>query len=115
MIGLFAQAAGATAPQPVVSDEVGMGMVLVNAFGFLTMLVQQVIGYLKSRDEKSTEVALLKREHETCKEKTAVLETTVARQADELANHKKLLEDLRVEIGTLRAELQMRNPVQSKK
>jgi hypothetical protein len=98
MLGLFAQAADVVAQQPVVSEGVGYGMVIITALTMLKQTATEVIGYFTKKSEHSTELALIKQEHATCKNKTDELEKVCNKQADQIMT-------LNVEVGVLKNEI----------
>lgn len=107
MLELFAQAADVS-QQPAISAEVGWGMVIITALTMIKQTATEVIGYFTKRSEHSTELALIKQEHATCKIRTDELEKICDKQADQILA-------LRVEVGVLRADLQTRLPTEPTK
>jgi hypothetical protein len=90
----YALALFGDAASPVVSQDVGWGMVILTALTLAKATASEVIGYFKDRTANDKEVALLKAEHAQCKSDTESLRKEVA--------------ELKHEIGILRADLMSR-------
>lgn len=113
MLTVFAEVAQAAAQQPVVSPELGWGMVAVNAIILIKSSISEVIGFFKNRDDKNHDLKLalleqkhdaLKDEHATCKDTTSRLEKKVQECEDDRS---KLWE----EVGSIKAELHLKDKV----
>lgn len=103
MLGLFAQAAEVVTQQPAISEGVGWGMVIITGLTMLKQTATEIIGYFTKRSEHSTELALIKQEHATCKVRTDELEKICNKQADQILA-------LNIEVGVLKADIQTRLP-----
>jgi septal ring factor EnvC (AmiA/AmiB activator) len=87
--------------QPVVSQDVGWGMVILTALTLAKATVSEVIGYFKDRTANDKKYALLEAEHATCKRRTDELEEQIRELKTESA-------ELKHEMALLRADMMAR-------